>query len=301
MRLFVDDDFQFELEFVLGATYRQAADAGEALATAERIADGDGDAWVRAWIDTAETAAGAGETARHAGRQVTALAFYRRAATYYAAALQCSARAEDFEPVTETAAWRRQRECWEQVVDLSLPPGERLAIPYEETTLRGYFFRAPDASPGEPRPLVIVNNGSDRATSATWVHGGAAAAERGYHWMTFDGPGQQSALYEQRVRFRHDWESVLTPGLDAILARADVDAGRVGVIGVSQTGVWVPRAVCFGHRFAATVAYDGPTGARRLVRLSADEGADQHPEPLAVALREAPIFDWLDGKLLRGE
>ncbi len=296
MRLFIDDDVQFELELVLGATYRQAADVSEALATAERIVDGDGEAWVRAWIDTAETAAGSGEAARVAGRRATALAFYRRAATYYAAGLQCSARAEDFGPAAELATWRRQRECWEQIVDLSQPPGERLAIPYEETTLRAYFFRAPDAQPGEHRPLVIVNNGSDRATSSAWVHGGAAAAERGYHWMTFDGPGQQSALYEQPVRFRHDWETVLTPGLDTVLARPDVDAGRVGVIGVSQTGFWVPRALSFEHRFAATVAYDRRTGARRLVRLSADDGADRHPEPLAVALREATIFDWLDGQ-----
>ena len=30
-----------------------------------------------------------------------------------------------------------------------------------------------------------------------WSHGGAAAAERGYHWMTFDGPGQQATLLER--------------------------------------------------------------------------------------------------------
>lgn len=297
MRMFVDDDFQFELEIVLGATYRQAADVGEALATAERIADGDGDAWIREWTETADLAAEAGETAWHAGRQVTALAFYRRAATYYAAALHCSARAERFGREAELATWRRQRECWEHVVDLSLPAGERLVIPYEKSALRAYFFRAPGAAVGERRPLVIVNNGSELATSAAWVHGGAAAAERGYHWMTFDRSGQQSALFDQRARFRHDWESVLAPGLDAVLARTDVDAERVGVIGVSQTGFWVPRAVSFEHRFAATVAYDGLTGARHLVRLGAGDGADRHTEPLAVALREAPIFDWLDSRL----
>jgi hypothetical protein len=33
-------------------------------------------------------------------------------------------------------------------------PAERLQIRYEDTTLPGYFFRAPDAEPGDPRPLV---------------------------------------------------------------------------------------------------------------------------------------------------
>ena len=113
--------------------------------------------------------------------------------------------------------WRRQRACWERIVDLQTVPGERISIPYEDTTLEGFFFRAPDAAPGERRPLVVMNNGSDGATSAMWLEGGAAAAERGYHWMTFDGPGQQAALYEQNIPFRHDWEAVLTPVLDAIL------------------------------------------------------------------------------------
>ena len=53
-----------------------------------------------------------------------------------------------------------------------------------------------------------MNNGSDGATSQMWVEGGAAAAARGYHWMTFDGPGQQAALYERRLFFRPDWEAV---------------------------------------------------------------------------------------------
>jgi hypothetical protein len=44
---------------------------------------------------------------------------------------------------------------------------------------------------------VVVNNGSDGPTSHMWVQGGAAAAVRGYHWMTFDGPGQQAARFKE--------------------------------------------------------------------------------------------------------
>ena len=263
MRLFTDDDFQFGLETVLGGAYRQASDVGEVLATAERIPDGDADAWISEWTGTADGAWGAGETARHAGRRATALSFYRRAATYYATALYCTAKAKQFGPEAELAVWRRHRECWEHVVDLSRVPGERISIPYEGTDLRGYFFRAPDAAPGERRPLVIMNNGSDGATSAMWGHGGAAAGERGYHWMTFDGPGQQYALYEQGIPFRHDWEAALTPVIDALLERKDVDRKRIAVIGVSQAGFWVPRALAFEHRLAAGVADGGAIDVSR--------------------------------------
>ena len=252
---FEDDDFQFGLEVALGATYRQAADIGEVLATAGRIEDGDADSWVEEWTATAGSVWSAAVEAENQGRWLSALAHFRRAATYYATAMYRIYHAS--EPERELALWRRQRACWEHAVDLFPVPGERVSIAYEDTTLPGYFFRAPDSDPGERRPLVIVNNGSDGATSQMWVHGGAAASERGYHWMTFDGPGQQAALFEQGLPFRPDWEAVLTPVLDAMLARPDVDPDHVAVIGISQAGYWVPRALSFENRFAAAIVDPG--------------------------------------------
>jgi hypothetical protein len=391
---FRHDDFQFGLEIALGACQRGGADAGEVLVTAARIKDGDADAWVHEWTATADAVETAGHEAAAAGRQVSALAYLRRAATYLATALDQIDASHENEG--KLALWHRQRACWEQIVDLS--GGERVAIPYDGTTLPGFFFRAADASPGEPRPLVVLNNGSDGATSQMWVQGGASAGERGYHWMTFDGPGQQAMLFEQGVPFRPDWEAVLTPVLDAMVARPDVDAGRVAVIGVSQAGFWVPRALAFEHRFAAAVAdpgvvdvstswidplpkslredlaagrqeqfdrkmrigerfsrsttalltfrgepyglhddsrfrlyeavmryrlgaevagvdtpllitepedeqfwpgqsqqlFDLLPGPKELVRFSAAEGAGRHCEPMALALRDARVFDWLD-------
>jgi len=254
---FKDDDFQFGLEIALGCAYRQAADVGEVLATAGRIEDGDADSWVQEWTATAAAAQAAAHQAQATGRRASALAYYRRAATYYASALNRISHATGQGPGDELELWRRQRQCWEHVVDLLPVPGERISIAYEDTSLPAFFFRAPDASAGARRPLVIINNGSDGATSQMWVHGGAAAGERGYHWMTFDGPGQQAMLYEQAIPCRPDWEAVLTPVLDAMLERADVDPDRVVVIGISQAGHWIPRALAFEHRFAAAVADPG--------------------------------------------
>ena len=394
---FKHDDFQFGLEIALGACQRGAADAGEVLVTAGRIKDGDADAWVREWTATAGAVEAAGRKAGAAGRRVSALAYLRRAATYVATALNQIDASHEHD--AKRALWKRQRACWDQIVELG--GGERVAIPYEDTTMPGFFFRAPDAAPGEARPLVVINNGSDGATSQMWVQGGAAASERGYHWMTFDGPGQQALLFEQGVPFRPDWEAVLTPVVDAMVARADVDADRIGLIGISQGGFWVPRALAFEHRFAAAVAdpgvvdvstswleplpkslrkelaegkqeqfdrnmrigerfdrsatalltfrsepyglpddsrfrlyetvmeyrlgdevaqidtpllitdpegeqfwpgqpqqlFDRLPGEKELVRFTAAEGAGRHCEPMAPALRDARVFDWLDGYL----
>ncbi|MGO9499561.1 MAG: alpha/beta hydrolase family protein [Solirubrobacteraceae bacterium] len=254
MLAFQDDEFQFAFERALGASYRQGADVGEVLATAGRITDGDADSWLHEWTATAGTVWVAAVRARRSGRRVSALAHFRRAATYYATALYLISHSS--EPGRRLDIWRRQRACWEQILDLSPVPGERVAVAYEHTALPAFFF--PAAGPaGGGRPLVVVNNGSFQATSETWAQAGAAAAERGYHWLTFDGPGQQAMLLEQRIFFRPDWERVLTPVLDAVLARADVDPDRVAVIGLGQGGYWVARALAFEHRFAAAVVDPG--------------------------------------------
>ncbi|MGO9886215.1 MAG: alpha/beta hydrolase family protein [Solirubrobacteraceae bacterium] len=398
MIVFQDDEFQFALERALGASYHKAADMGEVLAVAGRVVDGDADSWLGEWTAIAGAAWSAAVDARRSGRRVSALAHFRRAATYYATALYRIAHSS--EPDRRLNLWRRQRACWEQILELSQVPGERLAIAYENTTLPGFFFPAVGAA-GKRRPLVVVNNGSYQATSDMWSQAGAAAAERGYHWLTFDGPGQQASLFEQQILFRPDWEKVLTPVLEAMLARRDVDADRVAVIGVGQGGYWVTRALAFEHRFAAAVVdpgivdvltawtdrlprairqqlndrrqsafdremhlaelfapasaqtlhfhgepyghtggsafrlfmtvaayhlgdevqhiatpllitesereplwpgqsrqlYDRLQGAKELVTFTAREGARGHGEPLAQALRETRIFDWLDDHL----
>ena len=87
--------------------------------------------------------------------------------------------------------------------------------------------------------------------------GGAAAARRGYHVLAFAGPGQGSALRDQKLLFRPDWDAVVTPAVDWLLARPDVDPDRIALMGMSFGGLLAPRAAATEHRLAALIAYDG--------------------------------------------
>jgi hypothetical protein len=254
---FTDHDFQFATENVLGGVFHRAADVGEVLATIDHIPNGKAATWVEQWTATADRlAAQAAENAR-AGCRRSAAAQYLRAANYYSEASDKADATPD--PALFTALWEHHRSAWDRFVDLSGESGaldvERVTIPYENTTLPGYFFRSGAAD--EPRRTLIYNNGSDGSVVSAWVRGIADALDRGWNAMTFDGPGQNAALIRQGIPFRPDWENVLTPVVDALAARADVDAARVAVMGVSQGGYWVPRAVAFEHRIAAAIADPG--------------------------------------------
>jgi hypothetical protein len=252
-RFFKDDDFEFMTEIALGAAAYRAAEAGEVLATAARIKSGDYQSWVGEWEATAERVRSLAEASRDAGHWVSAREAYLRASTYYFTAAFFVSGTGNGDRLPEL--WRAHRDCFEGAAALFDPPFERVAIPYESGALEGWFFPAHGA--GDRRPLAILNNGSDGTVTDMWVQGAAAATARGYHALTFDGPGQGQALFEQGLYLRPDWEAVVTPVVDYARSRDDVDPERIALLGVSQAGYWVPRAVAFESRIAAAVADPG--------------------------------------------
>jgi hypothetical protein len=151
--------------------------------------------------------------------------------------------------------FREHRSCWEKVVDASQGTFVRVQVPYEGTTLPGYLLR-PDGT-GAARPTLVVTNGSDGSLPGLLGYGGKEALARGWNVFLFDGPGQQSMLFERGVPFRYDWEAVLTPVIDTLVARPDVDASALTGYAVSQGGYWIARALAFEHRLVAAVADPG--------------------------------------------
>ncbi|MFC4696029.1 alpha/beta hydrolase family protein [Geodermatophilus arenarius] len=247
-------DVQFAVEDVLGGTWARAADVGEVLATVARVPDGDARAWVAQWSATAERLAGLARDAEATGHLRSAAARWLRAAAYWSTASDRGDATGEFVPL-----WERHRDAWDRFADLTAAVGdvavERLEIPYEGTTLPGYLFRP--GPPGEPRRTLVHTNGSDGSAVSAWTRAIADALARGWTAVTYDGPGQNAALVRQGLPFRPDWEHVLTPVVDALVARADVDPARIAVMGVSQGGYWVPRALASEHRVAAGVADPG--------------------------------------------
>ncbi|MGL6162473.1 alpha/beta hydrolase family protein [Microbulbifer sp.] len=247
------EQMDFETQILLGGCYYGAADAGEILSTIGRIPSGDFEQWYREWHALAERIQKIAEGCAAAGHPVSARKAFLRAAGYFSASAIFIDGTED--PSRGVPAWKRHLDCWEQFCAGLSPPAEKVYIPYEGASLPGYFFR-PNSSGGR-RATIIFNNGSDGATSAMWQFGVAAALERGYAALVFDGPGQNAMLWLHGIPFRHDWEKVIAPVVDFLEERLDVDPRRIALSGLSQGGYWILRALAFEHRIAAGIADPG--------------------------------------------
>lgn len=272
--IFEHETFNFEFLLALGSTFEQAADIGECFAAASHIADGDFASWCAAWLAMGDRLKANALESDANGHRVSAREAYLRASTYYSMATWLALGTDT--PDAMIPNWELHRECLDAFLARLDVPAESIEIPYEHTTLPAYALRVDDS--GTPRPWVILNNGSDGDDTDMWVFGAAAALRRGYNALIFDGPGQNAALFRQQLYFRPDWEAVITPVVDYLLTRPDVDPDRIVLSGVSQAGYWVPRAVAFEHRIAAAVAdpgvFDVGTSWRRNFPPEFDEVLD---------------------------
>jgi alpha-beta hydrolase superfamily lysophospholipase len=70
---------------------------------------------------------------------------------------------------------------------------------------------------------LLCTGGYDGTCEELFFIIAGGALERGYNVLVFDGPGQGGALVLQKLPMRPDWENVVTPVVDYLLKRRDVD------------------------------------------------------------------------------
>lgn len=254
MRVFDDPVHNEFASLLLGFAPYGGGDVGEAEAAAAGVKDGDDGSFYEAFVKYARRRIEEGDAASKKGHLSTALDCYLRAASFLGIA---------YHPIYGTPvdprlvdAFHLQMDTFDRAMALHDPPGQKLAIPYENTTLPGYFLRAPGHA-NEVRPVVIVGGGWDSTYAENYVGIGVAALLRGYHVVLHDGPGQGRPLVDERLPLRHDWDKVVTPVVDATLALDGVDPDRIVFHSWSLGGYFAPRVAAYEHRLAAIVADPG--------------------------------------------
>lgn len=253
MTLFKDPAFNFNGLLALGASGYGAGEVGEVLTAVNTI----NKAGLSAQTYT-ETFKKLGDQLMEApqdskpGTQTTRFRALR-AAQYYGQALFFVLGSDD--PAVEEQLYKAGRGAWDKFCELCDPAPVTANIPYGKTPLPVWFFRPDDS--GERRPTVILTNGSDGPNVDMWTYGVQAALERGWNALLYDGPGQGQLLYVNQVVFTPRWETVVTPLVNWLAARSDVDTGKIALTGLSMAGNLAPRAAAFESRIAALVAMPG--------------------------------------------
>ena len=251
--VFSDPTYDFELRRALGYALSGGADLNEVVAAAHAIRPGDGDSWYRAWFALAQRTRALGEASLAQGHRVSAREALLRASAYF--------RPADFFLHTNPKdprileSWRLSRDTFRQAAALMNHPVEVVSIPYENTTLPGYFLR-PNAS-RQPRKTLIVQTGFDGTGEELFFEVAFFALPRGYNVLIFEGPGQGGVVRAQGLFFRPDWEKVVTPVVDYALSRPEVDPKRLALMGLSMGGYLVARAAAYEYRLAALVCNPG--------------------------------------------
>ena len=186
------------------------------------------------------------DTALAAGHTVSARGCYLRAAEYYRQSFFW--HRDDLDAAELQTGYAASVQAFRNVLPLLDPPGTVL-----DGDTPGYLFVP---SGDGPFPTILHIGGYDGTAEENFASAGAAL-DRGWAFVSLDGPGTGIPLYERREPMRPDWEHVVPGMVDVVLRHPGVDPERIVLIGRSFGGLLAPRGASGEPRLAAMIADPG--------------------------------------------
>ncbi|KAF2663483.1 alpha/beta-hydrolase [Microthyrium microscopicum] len=261
-----DSEFSFQLEILLSKASGGALATGELLRAAAVIKPGDFESWYNEFkllgdklhalavsVDSKRFPVSAREQYFHAST-------HYRTATFFLHGNASDPRLGQFLDL--------QLADFDNAVKLLPQPGQPIELKTSYNfTVPAYFYPAPQHGNGHPErlPTVILGTGYDGTQQDLYHELGHDVHARGWNFITYEGPGQYTVRQKQGVGFIPEWWEVITPVVDYLATRNDVDMDKVALGGISYGGVLAPIAATREHRLAAVLAIDGLVDPQKLI------------------------------------
>ncbi|KAF4459539.1 hypothetical protein FALBO_13703 [Fusarium albosuccineum] len=249
-----DESFHFELLVPFGEAIAGGADINPILQAAKNITPGDMDSFSEVFHTLANETKAEAENPDYAYDPVNVRDTWFAAATYF--------RRADFylhgnwENPLINSLWEEQTAAFNKGLAALPHPGERIRVKADNFTVEAIWY---SESEHTQRPTLIIGNGYDGAQEDLYHVLVAGALARGWNALTYEGPGHPSVRRKQNLGFIPDWEHVVTPLVDYLLAekRAAVDADKLALFGYSFGGYHAARAAAFEPRIKAVLCNGG--------------------------------------------
>jgi pimeloyl-ACP methyl ester carboxylesterase len=204
--------------------------------------------WLPRWNRTADAQAEFAAEADESGHRLTAGEAWRRASVNrhfgkFVWMLDLDLAA---------AATRRSVEETGRALARLDPSAQRLEIPVGGGCAHANLRRP--AGVDRP-PYVVLIPGLD-STKEEFFFFERSFLDRGLATVSLDGPGQGETGLAMPIR--PDYEAAVSPLLDLLATRTDLDHSRIGVCGVSLGGYYAPRVAAHEPRVRAVAGISGP-------------------------------------------
>jgi dienelactone hydrolase len=252
--VYFPEDYRWSaaMALALGCAGLGAADIGEIdqVGRELRYDLGDDEAWFRAWAHQGDRVRDRAQVAERAGRRQTACSAYLRSCIYY----QLGERFRNPKDEVALGCYSTAVESFRRFAALvDWPQVEPVEVPLEDREMPAYLVHAAGAT--EPPPVVVYFDGLDITKEICFVLGARDLALRGISTLVVDGPGNGESIRFRGMPLRSDYEVAGAAALDYLETRADVNARRAGVLGISLGGYYAPRCASLDPRFKACVAW----------------------------------------------
>ena len=232
-----DPYFAFLLSGVLTSQISEGAGTGEVLRVALTLTPGNLDDYYEPWHWMADQMDQLASSINVTVDPVGAREAYFRASNYNRQSV--SMAVANFSDPRVYSVWDTMQEQFAKAIALMKPaPGEVLNITAPNSSIGafnvpGYFFKA--SAGNESLPTFIVGTGYDGPMQDLFHSSCGEILKRGVNCLVYEGPGQATPR-RAGLGFIPDWYSVVTPIVDYLHTREDVDTDKIVLMGDSFGG-----------------------------------------------------------------